>query len=333
MGDSATPPRVLRVADFAPKDPIVLQSRPPFEIAIDVGTAATRMHVRDRLSPLVRPSTVWRAGAARPALRGGVVTDAEAACAVVGDLMRSLPRTRLRRPRALACVPTDASAEERGRLIEAVMRAGVGSVAVVPEPLAAAIGAGLETDLPRAQLLVDIGEGVTDCAVVRDGALVATGALRVAVADLRAATMAWIESQAGVRIATVEAERVLREVGVGPMVRARRPLLVVGSPLVGVGPVRVTIEVDALHAALEPVVDTITARIGRFVAELPSEIAEEVRESGLCLTGGGALLTGMVERLVGETATAVWRAPAPLHAVIDGARRIVANRVPAPRGL
>lgn len=311
----------------------MLQPRTSFEIAIDVGTAATRLHAPDRLSPLVRPSLVWRAGAAHPALRGGVVTDAEAASAVVGDLMRSIPRTRLRRPRALACVPTDASVEERARLVEAVMCAGAGAVSVVLEPLAAAIGAGLEPSLPRAQLLVDIGEGVTDCAVVRDGELVATSALRVAVADLRAATKAWIESTSGVRIATVEAERVLREVGVGPMVRARRPVLVVGRPLHGVGPVPVAIEIDALHAALDPLVDSITACVGRFIAELPSEIAEDALESGLCLTGGGALLSGMLERLVGETATAVRRAPDPLRAVIDGARRIMENRAPIPYGL
>lgn len=310
----------------------MLQSRPPYEIALDVGTAATRVHLRGRLSPLVRPSTVWRAGAAHPALQGGVVTDADAATAVVGELLRALPRTRLRRPRALACVPTDATPEERARLVSAVQRAGVGAVDVIPEPLAAAIGAGLDTALAQAQLLVDIGEGVTDCAVVREGTLVATGAQRVAVADLRAATSAWTEATLGVRISPVEAERVLREVGVGPIVRAHRPVLVVGRPLVGIGPVRASFEVEALHAALEPVVETIVARIGRFVAELPSELGAEVRETGLCLTGGGALLSGMLERIVGETGTAVWRAPAPMQAVIDGARRIATNRAPAPRG-
>lgn len=310
----------------------MLQSRPAFEIAIDVGTAATRLHVRDRLSPLVRPSAVWRAGAACPALRGGVVTDAEVATVVVRELLRSLPRARWRRPRALACVPTDATADERDRLVESVLQAGAGAVEVIPEPLAAAIGAGLETELSRAQLLVDIGEGVTDCAVVREGALVATGALRVAVSDLRAETTAWVEANLGVRISPVEAERVLREVGVGPIIRAHRPVLVVGRPLVGIGPVRATFEVEALHAALEPIVEEIVGRIGRFVAELPPELEEEVRESGLCLTGGGALLTGLLERLVGETGTAVWRAPAPLQTVIDGARRIVVEGVPVSRG-
>jgi rod shape-determining protein MreB len=308
----------------------VLQRTSDFDLAIDVGTAATRIHVEPRLTPLARPSTVWRSGGTHAALRGGVVIDADAAATVVRELLRAVPRRRFRGPRALACVPSDATPDERAALVEAVLRAGARAVSVAPEPFAAAVGAGLDVASPRGQLLVDIGEGVTDCAVVREGALVASQAVRVAVADLRHATAEWIEVGAGVRVSPVEAERVLREVGVGPLSSWQRTLRVVGSPLHGAGPIRASIEIDALHDALDPVVDAIAACIGRFVAELPAELAEDVRESGLCLTGGGALLAGMSERLVGETAMAVWRAPDPLRTVIDGAQRIVASRVRLP---
>lgn len=308
----------------------MLQRTNDFDLAIDVGTAATRVHAEPRLTPLARPSTVWRSGGPHAALRGGVVVDAEAATTVLRELLRAVPRRRFRGPRALACVPTDASPEERAALVESVLRAGARAVSVVPEPFAAAAGAGLDVESPRAQLLVDIGEGVTDCAVVRAGALVATEALRVAVADLRGAAAEWIETGAGVRVSPVEAERVLREVGVGPITSWQRTLRVVGSPLHGAGPIRASIEIDALHDALDPVVDAIVACIGRFVSELPADLAEEVRESGLCLTGGGALLGGMLERLVGETAMAVWRAHDPLRTVIDGAQQIAASRIRLP---
>lgn len=308
----------------------MLKPRNAFDLALDLGTAATRIHVGSRLTQLARPSTIWRSGATQPALAGGVVCDAEAASTVLRDLLRSVPRSRFRPLRALACVPTDASNDERARLVDAVHRAGVGAVSIAPEPLAAAIGAGLDPESPCAQLLVDIGEGVTDCAVVRGGKLVATRALRVAVADVRLAATAWIESGAGIRVVPVEAERVLRAVGVGPIVNARRSVRVVGSPLHGAGPIVAPIEIDDLHDAIEPVVDSITACVGQFVAELPAELAAEVRDSGLCLTGGGALLSGMLERLVGETAMAVWRAPDPLRAVIDGAHRLAASRTPLP---
>jgi rod shape-determining protein MreB len=308
----------------------VLQHPTRFELAIDVGTAATRLHVAPRLTPLVRPSTVWRSGGTRAALRGGVIVDSDAATAVLRELLRSVPRRGFRGLRALACVPTDASPDERAALVESVLQAGARSVAIVPEPFAAAAGAGLDIASPQAQLVVDIGEGVTDCAIVRGGTLVASQALRVAVADLRFATREWIEVGAGVRVSPVEAERVLREVGVGPLATWQRTLRVVGSPLCGAGPVRGTIEIDALHDALDPVVDQIVACVGHFVAKLPGEFADEIGDSGICLSGGGALLAGMLERLVGETAMGVWRARDPLRAVIDGARRIASLHAPIP---
>jgi len=301
-----------------------------FDLAIDVGTAATRVHVEPRLTPLVRSSAVWRAGASRAALRGGVIVDTDAATAVVRELLRAVPRRGFRGPRALACVPTDASPDERAALVESVLGAGARAVAVVPEPFAAAVGAGLDVERSRAQLLVDVGEGVTDCAVVRDGALVASEAVRVAVADLRLAAMEWIEIGAGIRVSPVEAERVLREVGVGPLATWQRTLRVVGSPLHGAGPIRAAVEIDGLHEALDPVVDQIAACVGRFLANLPGDLADEIGDAGICFTGGGSLLAGMVERLVGETAMGVWRAPDPLRAVIDGARRIAASRAPLP---
>jgi rod shape-determining protein MreB len=300
------------------------------DLALDLGTAATRLHAPARSVPLTRPSTVWRPGGTRPALRQGVVVDADAAADVLGDLLRKVGGLRWRRPRVLACIPSDASADERGALEEAVRRAGAGSVAIVAEPLAAAVGAGVAVDAPQAQALVDVGEGVTDCAVVRAGRVLRADALRVALADLRGAVQDWIEEAAGIRVPFVEAERVLREAGVARGRRTPERLHVVGRPAHGFGPVRHWLEVDALHAALEPVSERIVAHVGAFVAALPEDLAAEVAEGGVCLSGGGALLGGLGERLVGELGVAVWRAPDPLLAVVDGARALArAARVPA----
>ena len=298
-----------------------------FDLGIDLGTAATRVLVEPRSRPLSRPSTVWRAGGQKAALRGGVIVDTDAAAAVLGELMRSVPRRTWRRRSALACVPTDASPTERAAVIETVLRSGVASVEVVPEPLAALVGAGIDVEAPRAHAIVDVGEGVTDCAIVRDGALVATDALRVAVADLRAAVRAWIEERVGVRVSTVEAERALREVGVGPLPGWSRKLRIVGSPAHGAGPVRVQLDAAELLEALDCQVDPIVAFVGRFVAGLPTPLADEIRATGICLSGGGALLAGMADRLVGEVGIGVWCAPDPLRAVVDGAHRIVSGAV------
>lgn len=292
------------------------------ELAIDLGTAATRVHVPARTAPLTRSSVIWRPGGARAALRRGVVVDAEAAAAVLGDLLRQAGARGWRRPRALACVPSDASPEERAAVVDAVRRAGAASVVIVAEPLAAAVGAGLATEARQAQALVDIGEGVTDCAVVRQGEVVHADALRVAVADLRDTVWGWIHESAEIKVSPVESERVLREAGLARGRRTPQRIHVVGSPASGFGPVRTWLEVDALHAALDPVCDRIVAHVGAFLAALPRELAAEVADAGVCLTGGGALLDGMSGRLVGELERAVWRAPDPLLAVVDGARSL-----------
>lgn len=298
-----------------------------YELAIDLGTAATRVLVEPRSRPLSRPSTVWRMGAQRAALRGGVIVDTDAATAVLGALLRSVPRSGWRRPRALVCVPTDASPAERAAVVETALRAGIRAVAVTQEPLAALVGAGVDVAAPHAQAIVDVGEGVTDCAVVRDGALVATDALRLAVADLRAAVRDWIEERVGVRVSAMEAERVLRETGVGPLPGWSRQLRVVGTPAHGAGPVHVNLDVAELLEALDPLLDRIAERVGRFVSGLPADMADEVRAAGICLSGGGALLAGMADRLVGELEIGVWCAPDPLRAVIDGAHRIASGAV------
>jgi rod shape-determining protein MreB len=300
------------------------------DLAIDLGTAATRVHAPARTLPLTRSSVIWRPGGARAALRQGVVVDGDAAADVLGDLLRQVGARGWRRPRALACVPSDASADERAAVVDAVRRAGAASVTIVAEPLAAAVGAGIAPDAGRAQALVDIGEGVTDCAVLREGRVVCAEALRVAVADLRGAVWEWIDESAGIRVSPVEAERVLREAGIARGRRTPLRLHVVGSPAHGFGPVRAWLDVDALHAALEPVTERIVAHVTDFVAGLPAELAAEVADAGVCLTGGGALLGGMSERLVGELGRAVWRAPHPLLAVVDGARALARAGRAAP---
>jgi len=290
------------------------------DLAIDLGTAATRVHVASRTVPLTRPSTVWREGGSRPALRQGVIVDADAAAGVLGELLRRAGGTRWRRPHALACVPTDANEAERAAVVEAVQRAGASTVAIVVEPLAAAASAGLAPEAKTALALVDVGEGVTDCAVVREGRLVASAALRIALADLRATVRAWLDEGLGIRVSPVEAERVLREAGVGRGWRTPHRLHVVGSPAHGIGPLCAWLEVDALHAALDPVAERIASHVAAFVAGLPADLAADVSEAGVSVTGGGALLAGMVERLVGELGLAVRRVPDPLLAVVDGAR-------------
>jgi rod shape-determining protein MreB and related proteins len=296
-------------------------------VALDLGTAVSRVRAAPRAAPLTRPSVVWRRGGERSALAHGVIADAEAAAVVIADLLRFVPRSRWRRPHVLACVPTDASHAERAALVAAVRAAGAGAVAVVPEPLAAAFGAGLDADGPRARAIIDVGEGVTDCAVVQGGALVASGAVRVGVADMRDSVQRAVAESLHVRITAGEAERVLREAGVLSRRERRRELVAAGIPPRGVGPVLARIDEAALQAALDPVVAKILVHAKRFFAGIEPELRADVADGGICLAGGGALLAGLPERLAGALAARVARAPNPLHAVVDGAHRIAAGGI------
>src|SRR5262245_2395330 len=259
------------------------------DIALDVGTAVTRATSGERLAPLARPSMVWRAGRPHAALAGGVIADPAAAVDVIGELLRAA-RGRVARPSVLACIPTDASDAERAALADAVRAAGAHRIAIVAEPVAVAAAAGVET--ASSCIVVDVGEGVTDCAAIRGLDVVVSDAERVGVSDLRAAIQLAVEERHGLRIAGVEAERLLREVGVATWRRSAEALAVVARPLRGPGPVTARIDVAALHEAIEPVADRIVERIGRFVLSLPRELAEELDATGICLSGGGSLLRG-----------------------------------------
>lgn len=223
------------------------------DLAVDLGSATTRVARAFSHRTFEAPSAV---GETR-ALRGGVVVEPECAAEVLRPLFAKVRRLGLVRPRVVATVPTDASRDEQLLLEEAVRRAGAAAVELAPEPLAAAVGERLDLGLPYAQLVVDVGHGVTDCAVIRSGVLVESSALRIGCGDL---------------------EKVP--------------------------------------------VSSILGFVEGFVRELPHEIGAEVVESGLHLTGGGALLPGLADALGHRTGLPVRRFRDPLGAVIEGGRRM-----------
>lgn len=226
------------------------------QLALDLGTAAIRIAAAH--GPVQElPSHLGT----RKGLCGGVVVDQEA----VTQLLRpQLTRRRLFgivKPRVLACAPSDASREERMRLSRAVLEAGAASVYIIPEPLAAAVGAGLDVSSPYAQLVVDIGAGVTDCALIRMSRIQNTAALRIGCSRLQDRTQtAW------------------KQIG------------------------------DLLE---------------RFMHDLPPEIGCEVIESGICITGGGALIPGLPAYLEARTGITVTPAALPCRCVVEGARAIL----------
>lgn len=287
------------------------------DVAVDFGTATTRVSIAQRARVLECPSRA----AEGPALRSGAVVNRDAAASLLYGLMQRLRHFGLLRPRLLACVPTDVSPDERDAVFDSLCQVGATAISVVPEPLAAAVGAGLDVSSPYAQLVVDIGHGVTDCAVIRSSEITATRAVRCACGDLQAAGAALVMQRYGLELLPGEADRLVRAVGVAPLPGRAERIRVNGRA--GSFDARVSIDVEDVADALEPVVARMLSGVTALVRELPVLYGAEIVETGILLTGGGALLPGMTERLAAETGVSVRRAADPLRAVIRGAREIL----------
>lgn len=318
------------------------------DLALDLGNANTRLYASGkglicdepsviRLSPI---HTSFGAGRARrPAdvtgrvmscmpsmtpLAGGVVTDVDAAAELLAPFIRRARLYGLSRPRVLACAPTDASPREVAALVTAVRHAGASSVKVVPEPLAAAVGAGLDISLPYAQMLIDIGDGVTDFAVIRSGQLIKTAAVRSACRNIYALIQSLVARRYGAILYWREAERLAGESGFDQQMPSRLEARALGLERTKGHETEVCVTGADVSEAVEPVLREIRDKLRNVIRGLSHDVAAEVIESGVCLTGGGTYLPGMKDIIATETSLDVRVASDPLHAVINGAGQMLA---------
>lgn len=317
----------------------------PPDLAIDLGTANTRLYalghgmIADepsliRFQPFtgeveaVGAQAAWLSNndpysSTVSPLHAGVVADIAAAGELLKPFLKRAQRFGLFKPRVLACAPTDACEEERGALIEAAMLAGASEVYVAPEPLAAAIGAGLDVASHYAQMIVDIGDGVTDIAVVRSGNLILTSAVRTACSDLRNAVAQMVSFRHGVLLFPHEAERLMQLIGAKFDYNQEELVVTSGTDLLSGEPLDLCVSSHDLNEAIEPILENIVEAIHSTVRRLPEETSCEVIENGICLTGGGAQLQGLPERLAAATSLEVRVADNPMMAVINGARQML----------
>lgn len=286
-------------------------------IAVDLGTAHTRV-ARSNRPALELPSVMGE----RLALRRGVVVDKDAAVAVLKTLIRSATN-RFSRPYALICVPTDADDRERAAVFDCVSEAGARAVFLVPEPLAAAVGAGVDVSSPYAHMVLDIGEGVTDCAIIKEGGIVASRAVRIGCGDLREAVTKTILSEWGLSVATDEAESILRRIDVERVASEKELATITGLDAGTRTRVRLSIPTAALYAALQPALSAILHSATTLFRDIPHAWGSQIIDTGLLLSGGGSLLRGMRECVAAATLLGVSLADDPLGAVVRGAREML----------
>ena len=317
------------------------------DMAVDLGTANTLVYVRGRGVLLNEPSVVALDSqtreilavgseakqmlgrtpggiiAIRP-LKDGVIADFESTEQMLRLFIQRVHRRRyFAKPRLVICVPSGITAVEQRAVKEAGYQAGARRVYIVEEPMAAAIGAGLPVHEATGNMVVDVGGGTTEVAVISLGGVVTSASIRTAGDDLDAAIVTWMKKEYSLMLGERTAEEVKIALG-SAFPLAREPEAEVrGRDLVSGLPRSVPVSSGEVRQALEEPLQDIVDAVRTTLDRTPPELAGDIMDRGLVLTGGGALLRGLDERLRHETGMPVHVAEDPLHSVAVGAGRCV----------
>jgi rod shape-determining protein MreB and related proteins len=312
------------------------------DMAIDLGTANTVVYVRGRGIVLSEPSVVAideRTGevhavgseaqlmigrtpasisADRP-LRHGVIADFEVTEAMLRRFMDKVLSSRFSRPRLVMCAPSGVTEVERRAVEEASLSAGAREVHLIEESLAAAIGAGLPIAEPVGRMVVDIGGGTSEVAVISLGGLVVSRSLRVGGYDLDEAITNHIRNEHRMAIGSQSAEAIKLAIAAATPQADDLVAEVRGRDLMSGLPREIHLSGDEVSSAIASPLADILAAVHAALEETPPELAADITKEGILLAGGGALLRGLEQRLEAETGMPVRVADAPLECVALGA--------------
>jgi rod shape-determining protein MreB len=312
-------------------------------MGIDLGTANTLVFVKNKGIALNEPSIVaidkenkkilavgmeakkmvgrtpGNIIAIRP-LKDGVIADFDTTERMLRYFIQKVHRNMsIARPRIIICVPSGITAVEKKAVIEATEQAGARAAYIIEEPLAAAIGADLPIDEPTGSMIVDIGGGTSEVAVISLGGIVAYQSLRVGGDELDEAIIYYLKKENNLLIGESTAEKIKMEIGSAFPLENEGKMEVNGRDLVTGLPKTIIITSQQIRAALEKTIGDIINSIVEVLDNTPPELASDIMKRGIVLSGGGALLKGLNERIGRETHCPVYLAPDPLGAVALGA--------------
>jgi rod shape-determining protein MreB len=312
------------------------------DMAVDLGTANTLVYVRGHGIVLNEPSVVAvnvRDGRAvavgleakrmigrtpahiqaiRP-LKDGVIADFEVCEKMLRYFIHKVHRSRFAKPRMVICVPSGITGVEQRAVQEAAEYAGARKPAyIIEEPMAAAIGAGLPVQEPTGNMIVDIGGGTTEVAVISLGGIVASQSVRVAGDELDDAVIQFIKKEYSLALGERTAEEIKMALGSAWPLEEELTAEIRGRDLVSGLPKVVAITTEEVRDAIDEPVTAIVDAVKATLDKTPPELAADIMEQGIMLTGGGALLTGLDARLAHETGMPIHVAANPLHSVAIG---------------
>ena len=256
--------------------------------------------------------------AVRP-LRKGAITDFEITQRMIRLLLQRVGVSRFNRPRVVICVPSAITAVERRAVIEAAKRAGASEAHLIEQPMAAAIGAGLPINEPMGNMVVDIGGGTSETALISLGGVVALEAVRVGSFDIDAHIQTYIRREYGIAIGERTAEEIKVTIGSAWPTEDEYAAEVRGRELMSGLPKTVVLSAEEVREAIDEPVSAMVDSVVECLGQAPPELAQDLIIQGIHLVGGGGMLRGLDLRLAQETAIPVHLVEAPLECVVLGA--------------
>ena len=317
------------------------------DMAIDLGTANTLVYVRGRGIVLNEPSVVainqdtggilavgleakkmigrtpGNIVAIRP-LKDGVISDFDTTERMLRYFIQKVHKRRhFAKPRLVVCVPSGITGVEQRAVKDAGYAAGARKVYIIEEPMAAAIGAGLPIHEPTGNMVVDIGGGTTEIAVISLGGIVTVQSIRGGGDELDQAIIAWIKREYSLLLGERTAEEIKMAIGSAFPAVGEPDAEIRGRDLVTGLPKTILVTAEEIRKAIDEPVSRIVEAVKTTLDSCPPELSGDIMDRGIVLTGGGALLHGLDERLRHETGIAVHIAENPLNAVVMGTGRCI----------
>ena len=326
------------------------------DLAIDLGTANTLIYVRGQGVVLDEPSVVAinvndgrpvavgleakrmmgrtpnHIKAIRP-LKDGVIADFEVCEKMLRYFIQKVHASRWSKPRMVICVPSGITGVEQRAVQDAAEYAGARKpVHIIEEPMAAAIGADLPVHEPSGNMIVDIGGGTTEVAVISLGGIVTAQSVRVGGDELDDAVLQYVKKEFSLAIGERTAEEIKIQMGSAWPLEEELTADIRGRDLISGLPRTIQVTTEHIREALAEPISAIVDAVKTTLDKTPPELAADIMEDGIMLTGGGALLGGLDERLSHETGMPIKIAAEPLYSVVIGSGRALEN-IDAMRGL
>ncbi len=260
--------------------------------------------------------------AVRP-LRGGAITDFEITQRMIRLLLQRVGVSRFNRPRVVICVPSAITEVERRAVTEAARRAGATDAQLIEQPMAAAIGAALPINEPIGNMVIDVGGGTSETALISLGGVVALQAVRVGSFDIDSAIQTYVRREYGIAVGERTAEEIKVAIGSAWPTVDEFKAEVRGRDLMSGLPKTVILSPEEVRQAIDEVVSAVVDSVVTCLGQAPPELAQDLIVRGMYLVGGGGMLRGLDLRVAEETEIPVHLVDAPLECVVLGAGRVI----------